>query len=75
MCPRTRRAMDEAAATYAAWSPAIVPPWLREATLAELGAGAGAAVAAAGAAAPAALAAAPAAAAWTTPRPGSRPRC
>ena len=28
-CPRTRRAMDEAAATYAAWSPALPPSWLR----------------------------------------------
>ena len=37
-CPRTRRAMDEAAATYAAWSPAVAPLWLGEATLAELGA-------------------------------------
>ena len=37
-CPRTRRAMDEAAATYAAWSPAVAPSWLRAATLAELGA-------------------------------------
>ena len=33
-CPRTRRAMDEAAATYAAWSPALPPSWLRGATLA-----------------------------------------
>jgi DNA-directed RNA polymerase specialized sigma24 family protein len=37
-CPRTRRAMDEAAATYAAWSPALPPSWLRTATLAELAA-------------------------------------
>ena len=36
-CPRTRRAMDEAAATYAAWSPAVPPVWLGEATLAEAG--------------------------------------
>jgi DNA-directed RNA polymerase specialized sigma24 family protein len=37
-CVRTIRAMDEAAATYAAWSPAPAPPWLREATLADLAA-------------------------------------
>jgi DNA-directed RNA polymerase specialized sigma24 family protein len=37
MCPRTRRAMDETAATYAAWSPAVPPAWLGAATLAELG--------------------------------------
>jgi DNA-directed RNA polymerase specialized sigma24 family protein len=36
-CPRTRRAMGEAAATYAAWSPAIPPAWLGAATLAEVG--------------------------------------
>jgi DNA-directed RNA polymerase specialized sigma24 family protein len=36
-CPRTRRAMDEAAATYAAWSPAVPPAWLGAATLAEVG--------------------------------------
>jgi DNA-directed RNA polymerase specialized sigma24 family protein len=80
-CPRTRRAMDDTAATYAAWSPAVPPGWLGDATLAELGLrapGAGAAVAAgvagAGAMAPAAAAAAGrgaprAAGAWTTPRP------
>jgi RNA polymerase sigma-70 factor (ECF subfamily) len=34
-CVRTIRAMDEAAATYAAWSPAPSPAWLREATLAD----------------------------------------
>ena len=28
-CPRTRRAMEETAAMYAAWSPAVAPPWLR----------------------------------------------
>jgi DNA-directed RNA polymerase specialized sigma24 family protein len=37
-CVRTVRAMDEAAATYAAWSPAASPSWLRAATLADLGA-------------------------------------
>ncbi|MGZ4279568.1 MAG: sigma factor-like helix-turn-helix DNA-binding protein [Solirubrobacteraceae bacterium] len=82
-CPRTRRAMDEAAATYAAWSPGIPPSWLRGATLAELGAEAPASAAAAAAAAAGTLAlggagwgaAGPAAAsrraggAWTTPRP------
>ena len=80
-CPRTRRAMDEAAATYAAWSPAIPPSWLREATLADLGAEAPAAAALAATAGPLALggaggvlrglalrAGAPAAA-WSTPRP------
>ncbi len=48
-CPRTRAAMAEAAATYAAWSPAAPPSWLRASTLAEfesdravMGAGAGA---------------------------------
>jgi len=35
-CTRTIRAMDEAAATYAAWSPAPSPSWLRAATLADL---------------------------------------
>jgi DNA-directed RNA polymerase specialized sigma24 family protein len=34
-CVRTIRAMDEAAATYAAWSPAPSPSWLRAAALAE----------------------------------------
>ena len=82
-CPRTRRAMDEAAATYAAWSPALPPSWLREATLAELGAEAPAAAALAAAAGPVALGGAGAGAtgagsaaasrraggAWTTPRP------
>jgi hypothetical protein len=38
-CPRTRRAMHETAATYAAWSPAVPPAWLGAATLAELHAG------------------------------------
>jgi DNA-directed RNA polymerase specialized sigma24 family protein len=56
-CPRTRRAMDEAAATYAAWSPAVLPSWLGAATLGELGA-----------AAPAA-ASPRAGGAWATPRP------
>jgi DNA-directed RNA polymerase specialized sigma24 family protein len=37
-CPRTKRAMAEAAATYAAWSSAAPPSWLRGATLAEVGA-------------------------------------
>jgi DNA-directed RNA polymerase specialized sigma24 family protein len=35
-CVRTIRAMDQAAATYAAWSPAPAPSWLRAATLADL---------------------------------------
>jgi DNA-directed RNA polymerase specialized sigma24 family protein len=35
-CVRTIRAMAEAAATYAAWSPAPAPSWLRAATLADL---------------------------------------
>jgi anti-sigma factor RsiW len=35
-CVRTIRAMEETAATYAAWSPAPAPSWLRAATLAEL---------------------------------------
>jgi DNA-directed RNA polymerase specialized sigma24 family protein len=34
-CVRSIRAMDEAAATYAAWSPAASPSWLRAATLAD----------------------------------------
>jgi DNA-directed RNA polymerase specialized sigma24 family protein len=37
-CMRSIRAMDEAAATYAAWSPAAAPSWLRAATLADVGA-------------------------------------
>jgi DNA-directed RNA polymerase specialized sigma24 family protein len=57
-CPRTRRAMEEAAATYAAWSPAPAPSWLGAATLAELGAEA-----------PAAAASGGRGAAWATPRP------
>ena len=80
-CPRTRRAMDEAAATYAAWSPTIAPSWLREATLADLGAEAPAAAALAATAGALALggagwgAAGPGAAsrraggAWSTPPP------
>jgi DNA-directed RNA polymerase specialized sigma24 family protein len=36
ICVRTIRAMDAAAATYAAWSPATAPAWLGPATLAEL---------------------------------------
>ena len=55
-CPRTRRAMDEAAATYAAWSPAIPPSWLGAATLAEVGVTAPAPAAPAAAAGPVALA-------------------
>ena len=47
-CPRTRRAMEEAAATYAAWSPAPPPSRLGAATLAELGGEAPAAVAGGG---------------------------
>jgi RNA polymerase sigma-70 factor (ECF subfamily) len=35
-CVRTITAMGETAATYAAWSPAPPPPWLRAATLADL---------------------------------------
>jgi DNA-directed RNA polymerase specialized sigma24 family protein len=35
-CVRSIRAMDEAAATYAAWSPAAAPSWLRAATLADV---------------------------------------
>jgi DNA-directed RNA polymerase specialized sigma24 family protein len=35
-CVRTISAMDETAATYAAWSPAPSPGWLRSATLADL---------------------------------------
>jgi DNA-directed RNA polymerase specialized sigma24 family protein len=34
-CPRTIRAMTQAAGTYAAWSPAAAPSWLRAATLAD----------------------------------------
>jgi DNA-directed RNA polymerase specialized sigma24 family protein len=80
-CPRTRRAMDEAAATYAAWSPAVPPSWLREATLAELGAEVPATAALSAAAGPVALAGGGAAGArssaasrraggtWTAPRP------
>jgi DNA-directed RNA polymerase specialized sigma24 family protein len=37
-CVRSIRAMDEAAATYAAWSPAASPSWLRAATLADVAA-------------------------------------
>lgn len=36
MCPRSIRAMAEAVALYAAWSPAIPPVWLGAATLAEV---------------------------------------
>ncbi|MGZ6694477.1 MAG: RNA polymerase sigma factor, partial [Solirubrobacteraceae bacterium] len=35
-CPRTRAAMADASATYAAWSPAAPPSWLQAATIAEL---------------------------------------
>jgi DNA-directed RNA polymerase specialized sigma24 family protein len=38
-CRRTIRALRTAAATYAAWSPAPAPTWLRGATLAEVAAG------------------------------------
>jgi DNA-directed RNA polymerase specialized sigma24 family protein len=81
-CPRTRRAMEEAAAIYAAWSPAPPPTWLAAATLAELGAEAAAAAAPAAIAGPVALAGAGSGAAggdaaasggrgaaWATPRP------
>jgi DNA-directed RNA polymerase specialized sigma24 family protein len=68
-CPRSRRAMQEAAATYAAWSPAAAPSWLRGATLAELGADVPAAGAAPLGSAAAASAGKPVAAAWFTPRP------
>jgi DNA-directed RNA polymerase specialized sigma24 family protein len=37
-CVRSIRAMDGAAATYAAWSPAVSPSWLRAATLADVAA-------------------------------------
>jgi DNA-directed RNA polymerase specialized sigma24 family protein len=37
-CVRSIRAMDEAAGTYAAWSPAASPSWLRAATLADVAA-------------------------------------
>jgi DNA-directed RNA polymerase specialized sigma24 family protein len=37
-CVRSIRAMHEAAATYAAWSPAASPSWLRAATLADVAA-------------------------------------
>ncbi|HEX7299358.1 MAG TPA: sigma factor-like helix-turn-helix DNA-binding protein [Solirubrobacteraceae bacterium] len=36
-CQRTIRALRDAATTYAAWSPAAAPSWLRAATLAEIG--------------------------------------
>jgi hypothetical protein len=35
-CRRTIRAIGDVAATYAAWSPATAPTWLRAATLAEV---------------------------------------
>jgi DNA-directed RNA polymerase specialized sigma24 family protein len=79
-CPRTRRAMEQAAAIYAAWSPAPPPSWLGEATLAELGAEAAAAAAPAAAVALAGTATGAAGGgltpaggghrgAWATPRP------
>jgi hypothetical protein len=37
-CVRSIRAMNEAAATYAVWSPAASPSWLRAATLADVAA-------------------------------------
>jgi len=71
-CPRTRRAMVEAAATYAAWSPAAPPSWLRGATLADVGAEAQgiAPVLAAAGPPPQRRARRRAAGAWATPRPG-----
>ncbi len=69
-CPRTRRALEEAAATYAAWSPAVPPSWLRTATLAEVGAEAlGVASALAAAGSPPRRAGRRAAGTWSTPRP------
>jgi hypothetical protein len=63
--------MDEAAATYAAWSPAVAPSWLRQATLADLGAEAPGAVGLPAADGPVSPGPARrrAAGAWTTPRP------
>jgi DNA-directed RNA polymerase specialized sigma24 family protein len=71
-CPRTRRAMVEAAATYAAWSPAASPSWLRGATLADVGAEAQgiAPVLAAAWPPPQRRARRRAAGVWATPRPG-----
>ena len=57
-CVRSIRAMDEAAATYAAWSPAPSPSWLRAATLADVEAEAPPAAPASGVAARTALPAA-----------------
>ncbi len=69
-CPRTRRAMLEAAATYAAWSSAAPPSWLRGATLAEVGAEApGASVPVAAVPPPPRRARRRAAGARATPRP------
>jgi DNA-directed RNA polymerase specialized sigma24 family protein len=69
-CPRTRRAMVEAAATYAAWSSAAPPSWLRAATLADVGAEAqGIAPVPAAPGPPPRRAPRRAAGAWATPRP------
>jgi DNA-directed RNA polymerase specialized sigma24 family protein len=70
-CPRIRRAMAEAAATYAAWSPAAPPSWLRAATLADVGAEtpAGASVPVAARPLPPRRARRRAAGAWATPTP------
>ena len=73
-CPRTRRAMDEAAATYAAWSPASRPRgcgrrrWPSSAPRRRAGGSAGSA-------APAARPRAGAPAARGHAAPGSPPRC
>jgi Sigma-70, region 4/Putative zinc-finger len=70
-CPQTRRAMLEAAATYAAWSSAAPPSWLREATLADVGAEAqGIAPVPVAPGPPPRRARRRAAGAWATPRPG-----
>jgi len=70
-CTRTRRALTEAAATYAAWSPAAPPSWLRGATLAEVGAEArvGAAVPVVPGSPPPRRARRRVAGTWATPRP------
>jgi DNA-directed RNA polymerase specialized sigma24 family protein len=72
ICPRTRRAMLEAAATYAAWSSAAPPSWLRAATLADVGAEAQgiAPVPVAAGPPPARRGGRRAAGAWATPKPG-----
>jgi DNA-directed RNA polymerase specialized sigma24 family protein len=70
-CPRIRRAMAEAAATYAAWSPVAPPSWLRAATLADVGAETpvSASVPVAAGPLPPRRARRRAAGAWATPRP------